>query len=71
MDLNPYLAAVAVDLEKATALADDGYCPETKRMACVDGYCQQDVCTGLDGGCDYDLYGPSPFKGNRNVGPAE
>ena len=50
---------------------DEGYCPETKRMACLDGYCQRDVCPLEDGGCDYDLYGPSPFKGNRSVGPAE
>lgn len=50
---------------------DDGYCPETKRLVCVGGYCQNDTCAFDDGGCDYDLYGPSPFKGNRSVGPAE
>ncbi len=44
---------------------EDGYCPNTKSMACVDGYCQR--CP--EGGCDYDLYGPSPFKGNRDRGP--
>lgn len=48
---------------------DEGYCPETRRMACIDGFCQRDTC--LDGGCSYDVYGPSPFKGNRSVGPPE
>ncbi|WP_298130684.1 YlcI/YnfO family protein [Micropruina sp.] len=33
MDLNPYLAAVAVDLEKATALADDATKEITTRVA--------------------------------------
>ncbi len=33
MDLNPYLAAVAVDLEKATALADDVTKEITSRVA--------------------------------------
>lgn len=45
----------------------DGFCADSKRMACLDGYCQREGC--LDGGCDYDLYGPSPFKGNRSTGP--
>ncbi len=49
--------------------SDDGFCPETKRLVCLDGYCQRDGC--LDGGCDYDPYGPSPFKGNRDQGPQE
>ena len=40
---------------------EDGICPESKSLVCLDGYCQQNTC--LDGGCDYDLYGPSPFKG--------
>lgn len=39
----------------------DGICPESKSLVCLDGYCQSNAC--LDGGCDYDLYGPSPFKG--------
>lgn len=43
---------------------DAGYCPETKRLACVAGYCQRDGCADA-GGCDYDVYAPSPFKGNR------
>ena len=42
---------------------------ETKVMECIAGYCQRAECG--DGGCDYDLYGPSPFKGNRNQGPSE
>ena len=50
--------------------SDDGYCSETKAMVCLDGYCQRDTCPE-DGGCDYDLYGPSPFKGNRSQGPAQ
>ena len=33
MDLNPYLAAVAADLEKATALADDSTRATTARVA--------------------------------------
>ncbi len=48
---------------------DDGFCPETKVMECLQGYCQRFEC--VDGGCDYDLYGPSPFKGNRSQGPSE
>ncbi|MFT3707799.1 MAG: hypothetical protein QM817_09075 [Archangium sp.] len=39
----------------------DGFCPETKAIECISGYCQQPECA--DGGCDYDLYGPSPYKG--------
>jgi hypothetical protein len=46
-----------------------GYCPETLSLVCLDGYCQHGAC--LDGGCDYDLYGPSPFKGNRGQGPQQ
>ena len=47
--------------------SDDGFCPETKLMECLEGHCQHFECA--DGGCDYDLYGPSPFKGNRSQGP--
>jgi hypothetical protein len=47
----------------------DGFCPETKRMVCLGGWCQRDACR--DGGCRYDEYGPSPFKGNRSQGPAQ
>lgn len=54
-----------------TEVQDEGYCPESRRMVCLGGYCQRDECVLLDGGCDYDLFGPSPFKGNRSVGPAE
>lgn len=50
---------------------DEGYCPETRRLVCLAGYCQKNECESADGGCDYDVYGPSPFKGNRSVGPAE
>jgi hypothetical protein len=50
-----------------TEQSADGFCPETKLMECLDGYCQRFECT--DGGCDYDLYGPSVFKGNRSQGP--
>lgn len=50
-------------------VSDDGYCTESKAMACVEGYCQREACG--DGGCEYDLYGPSPFKGNRGQGPAQ
>jgi hypothetical protein len=49
--------------------SDDGWCPETKLMVCLEGWCQRVTC--LDGGCDYDLYGPSSFKGNRDQGPAQ
>lgn len=45
------------------------YCPETLGLACIDGYCQQPRCA--DGSCDYDVYGPSPFKGNRTQGPTQ
>ncbi|MCC6335845.1 MAG: hypothetical protein IT380_17880 [Myxococcales bacterium] len=47
--------------------SEDGFCPETKRMVCLGGWCQREKC--LDGGCLYDEYGPSPFKGNRGQGP--
>jgi hypothetical protein len=50
--------------------SDEGFCPETRRMVCLDGFCQKDICL-VDGGCDYDLYGPSPFKGNRTAGPPQ
>ena len=50
---------------------DDGYCTESKQMGCLAGYCQRADCLELDGGCDYDVYGPSPFKGNRSQGPAQ
>lgn len=52
-----------------TEASEDGYCPETKLLVCLDGFCQREAC--LDGGCDYDVYGPSPFKGNRDQGPAQ
>lgn len=45
----------------------DGFCPETKLMECLEGHCQRFEC--LDGGCDYDLYGPSTFKGIHDPGP--
>lgn len=45
------------------------YCPETLSIICQDGYCQNPDC--VDGGCDYDVYGPSPFKGNRSQGPSK
>jgi len=47
----------------------DGFCPETTALVCLSGYCQKPACQ--DGGCDYDLYGPSPFKGNRSQGPTQ
>ena len=47
--------------------SDDGFCPDTKLIECIDAHCQRAECG--DGGCDYDLYGPSEFKGNRNQGP--
>lgn len=43
------------------------FCPESLEVACVSGYCQLATC--LDGGCDYDVYGPSGNKGNRSQGP--
>lgn len=49
---------------------EDGFCPETKALTCLDGYCQRAACEDA-GGCDYDLYGPSPFKGNRDQGPVQ
>ena len=45
------------------------YCPEGETLICLDGYCQLGSCA--DGGCNYDLYGPSPFRGNRTQGPAQ
>lgn len=50
-----------------TEESDDGFCPETKSLVCEGGYCQRAACA--DGGCDYDPYGPSPFKGTRTQGP--
>ena len=50
-----------------TEVSDDGFCPETRLMECIEGHCQRFECA--DGGCDRDLYGPSPFKGNRDRGP--
>lgn len=38
----------------------DGICPESKSLVCLVGYCQSNRCP--DAGCDYDVYGPSPFK---------
>ncbi len=49
--------------------SEDGFCPETKLLACVGGHCQRGACA--DGGCDYDVWGPSPFAGNRTQGPAQ
>ncbi len=49
-------------------VSEDGYCPETKLMECVGGYCQR---RDYGDAHDYDLYGPSPFKGNRSQGPEE
>ena len=54
----------------ATEESPDGFCPETKDMECVDGFCQLPA-NKVDGGYDYDVYGPSPFKGNRSQGPLE
>jgi hypothetical protein len=42
----------------------DGICPESRSLVCLQGYCQQSTCRE-DGGCDYDVYGPSPFKGAK------
>ncbi len=53
----------------ANESSDDGYCAETKALSCFEGYCQYVACA--DGGCDYDVYGPSPFKGNRTQGPEQ
>lgn len=47
--------------------SDEGFCPESRTLACVQGYCQPGKCA--DDGCDYDLYGPSEYKGNREQGP--
>lgn len=49
--------------------SEDGFCPDSKIAECIAGYCQHTTCA--DGGCDYDLYGPSDFKGNRNQGPEQ
>ncbi len=38
----------------------DGICPESKSLVCLSLYCQSNTCP--DAGCDYDVYGPSPFK---------
>ena len=48
---------------------DEGFCPESRLVSCIGGFCELTTC--LDGGCDHDLYGPSPFKGNRSQGPAQ
>lgn len=48
-------------------VTEDGICPETKLMVCIAGHCQRFECA--DGGCDYDVYGPSEIKGNRDQGP--
>lgn len=48
-------------------VSDDGFCPETKLMLCIDGFCQREECA--QGGCNYDVYGPSDFKSNRSQGP--
>lgn len=53
----------------ASETSEDGFCPESKVMHCLDGYCQFAECA--DGGCDRDLYGPSGWKGNRSQGPQE
>lgn len=45
--------------------SEDGFCPETKLLECLEGYCQ--LAASADAG--YDLYGPSEFKGNRDQGP--
>ena len=52
-----------------TETSNDGFCPESQLMECLDGYCQRFECE--DGGCDYDLYGPSAFKSNRDQGPQQ
>jgi hypothetical protein len=48
--------------------SDEGYCPDSRTLACVQGYCRLGECA--DGGCDPDLYGPSDYAGNRSQGPA-
>lgn len=58
--------------------SDDGYCPDTKALRCfaspgIDAlHCQlpQLPFCAEGGACDYDIYGPSPSKGNRDQGPA-
>lgn len=52
-----------------TEMSEDGFCPETKSMVCLAGYCQRDTCVSEP--CDYDVYGPSPWKGNRDQGPSQ
>ena len=52
-----------------TDQTSDGFCPESKRLECTNGYCQFAECS--PDGCDYDIYGPSAFKGNRSQGPNE
>lgn len=52
-----------------TDQGDGEYCPETLTMECVSGYCQLPQC--LASPCDYDLYGPSDWKGNRDQGPQQ
>lgn len=47
--------------------SEDGFCPDSKLMECVSGFCQRLECA--NGGCDYDIYGPSEYKGNRSMGP--
>lgn len=57
-----------------TDQSDDGFCPESKLLECTGGFCLRTQCVTRrildDGGCDYDLYGPSDYKGNRSQGPA-
>ncbi len=43
-------------------VSDDGFCPQSKELECIVGYCQLPSKCGPDG-CDYDLYGPSHYKG--------
>ena len=45
------------------------FCPETTSLECVAGYCQRPEC--LVSPCDYDMYGPSEWKGNRDQGPQQ
>jgi hypothetical protein len=66
---NYYPGMILPDGGTYTEQSEDGFCTDSKVMECIAGYCQRGECA--DGGCDYDLYGPSPFKGNRNQGPSE
>lgn len=50
--------------------SDEGFCPETRLMVCIQGYCQREEWC-VDGVCDYDIYGLSEYKGNRSQGPEE